>query len=164
MLGTAVVVTPTGAGWGSLAHHLMYELAPCALGTRETWLVMGLAALVEKHTIDASTGAFDLRHRSDWRPFDVALSSAKRNIMQEFDKASDQSFLRSFFLYMHDEGLLTPFLNEVRSGASPMGALARVSAIPSHQIEQNWRTWLETRASRLPVLSSAKPFEGAPEL
>lgn len=164
VLGPAVVVTPTGAGWGSVAHHAMYALAPCALGSQKPWLIMGLASLVEKHTIDAATGAFDLRHRSDWRPLDVSLTSEKRNLMKEFDKAADQSFLRSFFLYLYDESLLVPFLNEVKGGASPIGALARVTAIPPHQIEQNWRTWLETRAQRLPVLSSARPFEGAPDL
>jgi len=163
-LGRAVVVTPRGAGWGSIAHHVMYEMAPCALGAMRPWLVIGLASLVEKHTIDETTGAFELRHRSDWRPLDVELTSEKRNLMKEFDKVGDQSFLRSFFLYLADEKLLTPFLNEVKGGKSPIGALARVTAIPPHQIEQQWRTWLETKARDIPVLTAATPFEGAPDL
>jgi hypothetical protein len=164
LLSRPVVVTPVGAGWGSLAHHAMYRMATCATGARHTWLVMGLASLVEKHTIDPATGAFYLKHRSDWRPLDVALQSEKRNLMKEFDRGADQSFLRSFFLYLNDENMLRPFLNEITGGASPIGALARVTAIPPHQIEQQWRTWLETRAHALPVLRSAKPFEGAPDL
>jgi len=164
LLGPAVVVTPIGAGWGSIVHHAMYQMAPCALGPQKAWLVNGLASLVEKHTVDPSTGAFDLRHRSDWRALDVALTSEKRNLMKEFDKANDQSFLRAFFLYLYDENLLTPFLNEVKAGKSPIGALARVTAIPPHQIEQQWRTWLETKARDIPVLTAATPFEGAPDL
>lgn len=164
VLGRAVVVAPRGTGWGSVTHHAMYRLASCALQTRRAFVLVGLASLVEKHTIDETKGAFVLSHRSDWRPLDVSLSSEKKNLMKELDRADDQAFLRSFFLFMNEEGFLRPMLKSMASGKSPIGALAEATTLKPHEIEMGWRVWLTTKAKDLPVLMAASPFEGAPDL
>ena len=172
-MGRITVVHRLGAGWGSLTHHLALLYVPCALPQAPDWVVVGTAALVEKHLLRAGSDgrkAFSLEHRSNWRmpeALDAATMRAgtpRRDLRLELARAEDQGFLRAFFLFLHAGGWLSPVLQLVRDGQQASVALANVTGADAVALEQQWRDWLHTESIHLPVLEAATPGATFPQL
>jgi hypothetical protein len=162
-LGRRVVVHAKGSGWGSITHHLALHHAQCTMPGAPTWLTNGIAALVEKHTLD-DADRFVLRYRSDWRIPESVLRSEVRDLNIELFRGDDQGFLRAFFLYLHERNMVRPLLARVRAGEDAVAALAAVTGKGPKALEADWRAWLETEAHAIPVLEAATPHVSAPPI
>lgn len=162
-LGRRVVVHAKGTGWGGITHHLALHHVQCTMPQAPTWLTNGLAALVEKHTLD-DNDRFVLRYRSDWRVPESTLNSPVRDLNIELFRGDDQGFLRAFFLYLNERNMLRPLLVRVRAGEDAVAALAVVTGKGPKALEADWRAWLETEAHAIPVLEAATPDASAPPI
>lgn len=162
-LGRRVVVHARGTGWGGITHHLALHHVQCTLPRAPPWLTNGVAALVEKHTLD-DNDRFVLRYRSDWRVPESTLRSGVRDLNTELFRGDDQGFLRAFFLYLHERNLLRPLLARVRAGEDAVAALASVTGKGPGALERDWRAWLESEARDIPTLEAATPDVSAPPI
>jgi hypothetical protein len=162
LIGRPTVFVQRGAGWGSLTHHMMLGYASCALPRQPQWVVVGLAALVEKHTI--VDGVFNLHWRSTWRELEQGAPAPAFDLHEVLEDSADQGLLRALFLHLESRGALTPFLKRLRAGESAEQALlAELGGDPTGAVA-GFRHFLEQDLMKVPELETARPFEHAAPL
>jgi hypothetical protein len=160
LLEGPAVVHPMGAGWGSLAHHLVYAFASCGSQQIPRWAVVGLATSVEKFVADLDAGVIDFAHRHTWRevpPIFVATPQQAQQLLV----LQDQNALRSFMVFTRETGRMPKLFGALRV-RDANAAMTEVFGSPSRMLEE-WRRFdAEWRRTRTPL--PAAKVKGAPDL
>ena len=123
------------------------------------FVTVGMATFVEKFTV--VDGRVVWGARSNWRMPDGAARTGPRDLALELSTARDQSFLRSFFLFLYHRAWLVPFLDALRaSDDDALVVLQRTTGKTLGDLGAAWMTWVNESSGALPVVTASSPAPG----
>lgn len=153
------VVVPAHAGAGSLTHHLAYHHLTCGNDAVPQFARVGAATFLEKFVAahsDNGTWRIGLGYRHTWREPAILEELPAVTLPALFRNPNDQNMQRAFFLFLHHQGWLRPFMAQLQAGKPVDDALfVAVTGHDPRAVEQQFKAWYPREGAQQPQLEGS---------